>query len=264
MERLLRMGGKMIAAILGLITGFIALVAGKARANPPLPPAPTPQPGLPPAPQTTSYNTALWEPFLVSLLPRGMPLQFAKNWIEIESGGNPCAIGVPGSLGTDGHPKEQGIAQLYNPDDFNAHGIPSGSLRKYCSGKGQACTRPLTSEEMAAQVKGLIALIRSSVNYVANVLATNGATHLPGWSPSGEGFWRLVKTVHGLPGITNGMKYVTAKLKRAPTGWEEFKDQILNRGVKLDSGTEQYRSKYGKVFENAETTAKGVPGAAVV
>ena len=251
------MGVKMLTAFLGLITGFIALLtAKKVQAQPQLPP------GLPPAPQTTSYSVNSWEPFLKALLPRGITVQYAKNWIAVESNGNPCAVGLPGVLGPDGYPKEQGIAQLYNPDDFTALGIKSGSLRRYC-GKGQTCSRPLTSEEMAVQVKALISLIRNSVAYVQKVLTANGALHLPGWSSTGEGFWRLVKTVHGLPGITNGMRFVTAKLKRPPNGWDEFKDQILNQGVKLDSGTEKYRAKYSKVFENAEKTARDAIGGTV-
>jgi hypothetical protein len=191
-----------------------------------------------------------------------MPIQFVINYIEKESGGNPCAIGAVGAKGPDGFPREQGIAQLYNPDDMKLLGVPSGKFRKYCNPGGttraeqQFCLRPLTNVEMNDQAKSLIAKIKNMMPIANRVLLASGAAQLPGWAPTTEDFWRLVKLIHGLPGLANGMAFVTKKLGRAPSDWKEFRDQVM-AGVKMDSGTEKYRFKYGEIFDNAEFTASG-------
>lgn len=261
-----------VKVLMGFLAAFFSAIAAhlfgrKVEAKPlqpgnsPVSPVPPVQSAdLPAAPKTTAYAPETWRPFVV-MLAGNIPVAFLMNYITIESGGNPCATGMPGN-GPDGFPKEQGIGQLYNPDDMTSLKIPAGSLRKYCRTGTQVCIRPLTQTEMATQVKALVAKINHDVRIANRILIANGANTQPGWSTRGEDFWRLVKLVHGLPGLANGMAFVTKKLGHAPTNWKEFKDQVM-AGVKMDSGTEHFRFKYANIFDNAERTADGA-GAATV
>jgi hypothetical protein len=115
---------------------------------------------------------------------------------------------------------------------------------------------------MNEQAKALVAKIRTMVPIANRILLANRAAQLPGWSSTMEDFWRLVKLVHGLPGLANGMAFVTKKLGRAPSDWKEFRDQVMG-GVVMDSGTEKYRGKYAQLFDKSEFTALGT-GTAVV
>lgn len=205
-----------------------------------------------------NYSPESWMPYLTPLLAKlNIPLIFAINWIRLESGGNPCAFGTARAKGPDGNPLEQGIGQLYNPDDFVALKVPLGSLRTYCIPGTQACSRPLTEDEMYAQARALVGLIGRCTARAARVLGDNAAAALPGWDSRRPDFWRLVKLVHALPGLVGGFGNVRAALGRPPTGWDEFRDSIM-KSVKLDSGTERYRSDFPRLFANAERCSSGV------
>lgn len=213
--------------------------------NPPLPPTPNPD-------NHTGYTVESWRPVLAPLLAgQDIPAEFALGWIRVESGGNPCAIGAAGDNGPDGTPREQGITQLYNPDDFKLIGLAPGSLRVYCIPGTQTCSRRLTNAEMQVQAVAHVAKIRECRDYVRQLLTTNHAQDLPGWATSGRDFWRLSKLVHGLPGLVRGFTTVTKELGHPPKSWDEFKNTILV-GMKLDSATERYRTRYGAIFNNAE------------
>lgn len=237
---------------------FIALAAliaahNTASANSMSPPPPNPPP--------SRYGVESWRPYLEPLLARTwIPIEFALGWIRVESGGNPCAIGSIGANGPDGQPREQGITQLYNPDDFTQLGIPKGSFRAYCVPGTQVCSRWLTKQEMGAQAEAHVKKIQSSIAYAQRILVANKADTMAGWRTGGRDFWRLVKLVHGLPGLVKGFTTVAKELGRAPASWDEFKNSILV-GVKLDPGTEHYRSKYAALFKNAESVTQKMQGA---
>lgn len=247
--------------LLGL-AGILFTVAMKKPSSPSIPLPPSGGSGSVPK-GSGKYTTETWMPYLVPLLTKlNIPLIFAMNWIRIESGGNPCAFGNASAKGPDGTPREQGITQLWNPDDFQSLKVPMGSFRLYCIPNTQVCSRPLTEDEMWAQARAHVAMIGKCTAYAARVLGDNGAGVLPGWDSRKTDFWRLAKLVHATPGMVKGMSYVKASLGRAPINWDEFKGTVL-KGVKLDAGTERLRGEYARLFSNAERCASGV-GAGVL
>lgn len=180
------------------------------------------------------------------------PIEFVLAWIQKESAGNPCAWGTANAKGPDGHPREQGLAQLYNPDDMKRFNIPSGAFRVYCVPGTQKQSRALTAEESAAQVKAVYQLIGWHRSKAEEALRKNGAR----WSA--KDYWRAVKLDHALPGLVRqGLARVTASLGRAPKDWYEFRAAIAK--VKLDPGTERYRSAFTRLLDNAEKTGGVVP-----
>lgn len=203
----------------------------------------------------------------------GIPLAYALRWVDMESGGNPCAIGYPPAHGPDGMPLELGIAQLYNPDDLHLTTPPltGAELRAYCvpgdqheimykgrviRGFSQALLRPLLPEERTRQAQGAIDLIRASVRRAEGDLQGVGAG--PGWARDGRDFWRLVKLQHGLPAFSReGMPAVARLLGRAPRGWKEF-TASLGR-VTLGHSAESRRGELAGSISNAERCAGVLP-----
>lgn len=241
----------MLPYVLAGIFGIALTLYARSRHQPTMTTSPPPS-----TPSGSHYSVESWIPYLAPLIATtDIPLLFCTNWIRIESGGNPCAYGSATAFGPDGTPREQGIAQLWNPDDFEKLKVPSGSFRAYCVPGTQTCSRPLTSAEMDAQARSLIGLIQSCQAYATRVLVASGAKGLPGWQ--GQNYWRLVKLVHATPGLVKGMSYVTEKLGRAPADWDEHKNGVLG-GIKLDQGTERGRDGFARLFANAERTASGV------
>ena len=207
------------------------------------------------------YQTLIWEP-IIQAVTYGDPLliQFHKAWIEKESGGNPCAIGKKGAKGPDGSPREMGIYQLYNPDDLKATGATGAKLRAYCSGDGQHCSRQLTSEEMADQVRWgsmLINRCRASAGAVLSSVHAGAQ-----WSPdAGPDYWRCVKLAHALPGLLRtGMREVTRALGRPPGSWSEFRAVVMTIDFSHDDpNTWGYHEEFPAILDNAEEVGGAVP-----
>lgn len=223
------------------IAGLLALLTGKKK---------TPEA----SPVKMNMTAETWRPVVMALvIPKRINLDFCIAWIAKESGGNPCAWGSANAKGPDGHPREQGIGQLYNPDDFTRFKIPSGSLRVYCVPGSQKCSRKLTSDEILDQAKWLIELIAYCRERAGKISADN---HLQ-WS--GKDMYKLIKLWHGLPGLVSGVSRFTKQVGRPPSDWQEYKNLVMSGEVKLDSGTEKYREIFGKIFANAESVAGVLP-----
>lgn len=230
--------------------------------TPPLPPPVYPAyPSGAPVP-SSAYTMPVWIPVISSIIATSYPrivMPFAIAWGELESGGNPGAVGDPGQLGPDQEPAEIGLGQLYNPDDFRAFGQSPAAFRAYLPAAAplasayraakidwqaaqgrhddaaaadakarmsaaartmQTVTRPLTSAEMDQQARWtLLAKIDQCMHTADQTVAKFSLAH---WSV--PDYWKLVKAPHALPVIlSSGMPAVVKKLGRAPSSWAEFR-----------------------------------------
>jgi hypothetical protein len=219
-------------------------------------------------------RTSDWAAMLApACVASGIPLAYALKWIDMESGGNPCAIGYPAAHGPDWQPLEMGIAQVYNPDDLRLTNPPltGAELRAYCMpgdqheilykgktirGFSQAMLRPLLPHEKLRQVDGSVGLIKRSMRSARQDLDGVGAG--PAWGVDGRDFWRLVKLQHGLPAFSReGMPAVAKLLGRAPREWNEFKASLGR--VTLGAQAEAKRGELAGSLSNAERCASAMP-----
>ena len=232
---------------------------------------------------TATYTPEFWAGVLAPYAAAAhIPLAFVIAGITEESGGNACAIGNPEQYGKDGSPREIGPYQLYNAadgtaDDFTAQKLLPAAFRAYCNpakvsyrlrdgrtvlGPSQEVIRPLTDGELAMNAQAIVGKIGQSRAYAGRYATAAGVR----WPPDSVDFWRLVKLVHGLPGlVNNGLAHVTAFLGRAPTSWAEYRQCIQSGQVHCDPNTEAYRGSDGfaSVFDNAEKATATMQGAAI-
>jgi hypothetical protein len=182
---------------------------------------------LSPAPKRP-YGVESWRP-LVTEMAGDIPVEVLLRWIKHESGGNPCSTGAPAKTG--GGSIENGIFQLYSPDDDHL-ATPAQLHGSFCS--GQTCIRDLTLEEARIQVASGIAYVRSCRERARAQLKQAGVT----WDEAGRDFWSLVKMQHNLPSVP---KQYIPKLR--PTSWSDFKQGVLKEQPKYANTT---------IFTNAE------------
>jgi hypothetical protein len=185
------------------------------------------QPTLSPAPKRP-YGVESWRP-LVTEMAGDIPVEVLLRWIKHESGGNPCSTGAPAKTG--GGSIENGIFQLYSPDDDHL-ATPAQLHGPFCT--GQTCTRDLALEEARIQVASGIAYVRSCRERARAQLKQAGVT----WDEKGKDFWSLVKMQHNLPSVP---KQYIPKLR--PSSWSEFKQGVLQAQPNYANTT---------IFTNAE------------
>lgn len=146
-----------------------------------------------------------------SLLSRhgsDLSTDFLLAWIEKESGGNPCAQGIPGV--------EAGLFQTFHPAD-DRYGATFAQLRAACSGGSQ--TRALSSDETMFHVKSGLNFIRDKKAAARAHFAAAGIRFSEG-SPD---FWTGVKQEHALPCVMAGLlPRITGVLGRPPSSWGEI------------------------------------------
>lgn len=168
-----------------------------------------------------NMNVESWRAILLKVLRDGEPINFYLSWMDAESNGNPCATGFVGQKFSDGKFKfEAGIGQNYFEansaeelfDKTTYGGVKLRTLRAACSqptpgknGTGQTLLRPLTDEEVAANVTSFVEMVRSKAQKLRERLGKAGVT----WS--GQDFWSGVKLYHNLPGIPDSFLGPAAK-----------------------------------------------------
>lgn len=209
------------------------------------------------------YTTNVWGPVIAAMaVKEGFPFEFGMKWVDLESEGNPCAIGEAGKFGTDGVPLEFGIAQVYNSDDYYRRlgggvGIADAkSRRAYCR-YPQTVTRVLTPAEMTEQAQDLADVVKLCRDNLDHHMSLNGIK----WGT--RDYWRGVKLYHALPGmVSGGLAAVTGKLGRAPTDWAEFRRTFvqLHPQAAWDSGKDKHHQHiYWRSLQNSEDTGGAVP-----
>jgi hypothetical protein len=198
------------------------------------------------------YDVKFWEAYIAPFCEQHLiNKRFAAKWLEVESGGNPCAVGNIAAKGPDGNPLEMGIAQFYNPDDLARLKLSGTELRAYCKPGSQSVARALTDGECKDQAEAAVKLIAQCRDWAEKDLEKVGAR----WGE--RDLAALTKLQHGLPGLSRtGLNIVTQKLGHAPATWKEYRETL--KVVKLDPGTERYRSGFEKILDNAEKTASVV------
>lgn len=222
----------------------------------PSPPIQGTSPMTPVAPADS--HLAMWQPIVHRLIAAEFPRvneAYAMKWAQIESDGNPCAVGDPGQI-VNGQPAEIGLGQLYNPDDFARYGVHPAAFRAYCPNAAplaaaynaakaahdhvamaaaarqiQTMTRALSQAEMDDQVR--YTLLKKIDDGIANA---NSVVRQYGLTWNQPDFWKLVKAPHAWPSILNeGMPAVVKKLDRAPSSWAEFRQELGMDGRVLDT-----------------------------
>jgi len=139
-----------------------------------------------------------------------IPVDFLLAWVQHESFGNPCSVGIPDH--------EAGIAQTYHPDD-DRFGATFDELRAACVPGTQKLARPLTAAEKQLQVTSLVNYVKNARTAVRGQVARAGVT----WSESSSDFWNLVKLRHALPALGGYLAPCRDDLGHAPESWLEFR-----------------------------------------
>ncbi len=177
-----------------------------------------------------------------------LPQDFLLAWLTKESGGNPCATGIPGV--------EAGVFQTFHPAD-DKFGATFAQLRALCS--GQNLTQAMTSEFASLQANSGLNFVRGKRNAARAHLAAVGAR----WSESSKDFWTAVKQEHALPCVMGDLlPRVTSALGRPPRSWGEFRNAVMSMspsqmgsgcaGFAASSSVRGLRSRLEDTLVNAE------------
>jgi hypothetical protein len=187
---------------------------------------------------------------LVIELANGINVDFLLTWIQHESGGNPCATGIPN--------KETGLFQSYHPHD-DRHGATFEALRAACLPGKQTAHRPLTEAEERLQVSAGIALVRACMKAAMSTLKAIGAQ----WSTRDR--YCLTKLVHALPAyVYRFPKAFADRHGRPPASWAEFRAWVRSLSddevIAIDRGVRPWASvaQRDRLFGNAERTGYAV------
>jgi len=171
-----------------------------------------------------------------------LPLNFLLGWLKHESGGNPCALGIPGV--------EAGMFQTYHPAD-DRYGASFAELRAGCSG-GSIVNPSAINRDL--QVKSGLNYVRGKRDAARRHLAAVGAS----WSESSPDFWAMVKQEHALPCVAvELLPLVRRKLGRAPATWAEFRATVMSTSAsEMPAGCARFASSpsHGSLRNRLEDT----------
>lgn len=185
-------------------------------------------------------SVARWAPvFAMPAAAAGVPLPFALAWTAIESDGDEGSVGQPGAKGPDGYPKEVGLLQLYNPDDFQSLGFTPAQL---------------LSAAPADKAQKYIQFVMLKKRTADHVLSN---AHIA-WPVSSPDYWSAVKLEHASVAYPPTMyAQVTARLGRPPNSWREFRStyEAFNPAAKFNPALKADEQNYFfRILDNAEWT----------
>jgi hypothetical protein len=188
----------------------------------------------------TDPSVARWASvFAAPAVAAGVPLPFVLAWTAIESDGDEGSIGQPGAKGPDGYPKEVGLLQLYNPDDFQSLGFSPAQL---------------LNAAPADKAQKYLAFVLLKKRTADHVLAN---AHIA-WPVSSPDYWAAVKLEHASVAYPPTMyAQVTAKLGRPPNSWREFRStyETFNPAAKYNPTLKPDEQNYFfRILDNAEWT----------
>lgn len=210
-----------------------------------------------------SNNVKAWEPAVQAIASlAGVPWRFAMEWLRAESGGNPCAFGLATQFGPDGKlPREIGLFQLYNPNDFQKLGVDPAAMRAYCVPGTQRLSRKLTPEEVQYQIEAGIGLIKLCQAEADKTMAAVGVD----WH-HGADYWAMVKLYHALPVILRpGLANVAKRLGRPPINWMEFRKtyEDIVPAAKFNPKLKKQNREWRALNNAQETGAYGDDGGGI-
>jgi hypothetical protein len=219
---------------------------------------------------TMEYTTQSWLELITVLANQHTPpldVPFLMEWITLESGGNPCAIGDPVNGQGSNYPQEMGIMQVYNPDYIPILKFDPALLRAYCGANfSQSVTRLLTEDEVLYQGNLLINLVDYCINNANQYMMQASIA----WGINSQSYWKAVKLWHALPGLVKGFPLVSQKLGRSPNDWNECVATLNTFGPayggKIDNPTIEQVHAYNRAwsaFNNANSCGNAFVGSKV-
>ena len=177
------------------------------------------------------------------------PIDRALRWIELESGGQACAVGrVIGA-----HVVEAGLSQVYfDSAETRRYGYTSAELRALCacegvSQRGGPCSDHAKEEHARVAMQDMMAHRRRA----RAKLSAAGVT----LDEKGTDFLCFIKLCHAIPGLYSYLR---------PSGahdWGWFREWVESKKpaelAAIDKGTARYCGSFGRAFDNCEKFAKG-------
>lgn len=183
----------------------------------------------------------------------GLPVEFLLAWISWESGGLEEALGSAYEVGLFQINMADGPAYGGTIDTLHNNFAPFGVAKK---------TRPTTDAEKLLQVTTGVNQATHYAELSTSRLHAIGAD----WPRGSSDFWCLVKLHHGLPALPGSfLSACRNALGRAPSGWSEFRDYLVNisqsDAQRVHAGAAAYWGSKGKkgfqrFTDNAEATGK--------
>jgi hypothetical protein len=240
-----------------------------------------------------SPSVESWRPYVAKLTPAlgNIPVPFVLAWIEVESAGNPCAVGFVGDIDAQGQVLESGLFQLMSPHDIATGRTTVAAMRENCSTQThypeitpavkkayhEAAAKIARHESLSADQTQAWGLVNSAgaaeqkivrpltedqkvrqimvgLQYIFNVTRKiDAALAAVGttWSKTDPGYWALVKSYHAAAGFPTGGLAIATKA----LGHAPANWTELVHGVRAASGA-QYD---GTIANATKTMLKAFP-----
>jgi len=200
-----------------------------------------------------------WRSRFAEMAP-DLPTDFLIAWLDKESGGNPCSLGM-----TDPNKFEAGIFQTMHPAD-DRFGATADQLRQGCS--GQMVVDP-SMVDYDLQASHGLNFVRGKVMAAQMHLLAAGVP----WTTDSSDFWKAVKQEHALPCVMGDLLPRVVKRFGPPDSFGTFREQAMSfspsetgscAGFMASPSFRGLRNRLEDTMANAEEVGKyggGVLGA---